>query len=207
MGNKPSAPQPVISNIETAPTTTAPAPEIVVCDANCQQQKKLTSLRTALDSATANRVSDPETYQKARVNYYTALEGPGWLDKERERISQEEVGPEIIKLTDKYNSLVNEKKSQSMFVGLIDVFKTENEQNKQELKYAYDQTSQNLDKKITTDRTNELGNISISFSYYPLLFKILIGILIVIIIVKLYKRFVPEIPSTTTAIGGKRLPH
>jgi hypothetical protein len=217
MGNRPSAPPPPPPQItQVIPTTASPTPvspppppPIPVCDANCQRQKELTNLRTALDRATANKVSDPETYQKARVSYYTTLEGQGWLDKERTRIGEEEVGPLADQLNQKYKSLIDEKKSQSTFLGLLDVLKSEKEQNQEELKYIYDETAQNQTNRITIDRTNELGGETIIDpigSYYPLMFQILLAILSVIILYLLYKRFVPSSP-TPMAVGGKRVPH
>jgi len=215
MGNTPSAPPPPPPQVTptTTPSVTVsppPPPPIPVCDANCQKQKELTALRTALDIATANKVSDPETYQKARINYYTKLEGQGWLDKERTRIGEEEVGPLAEQLNQKYQSLVEEKKNQSNFLGLLDVLKSEKQQNEQELKYIYDQTAQNEDKRVTIDRTNELGGQTIIDpigSYYPLMFQILLAILSIIILVLLYKRFVPTVEPTPMAVGGKRVPH
>jgi hypothetical protein len=216
MGNTPSAPPPpqvtptVPTTIPSVTVSPPPPPPIPVCDANCQKQKELTALRTALDIATANKVSDPETYQKARINYYTKLEGQGWLDKERTRIGEEEVGPLAEQLNQKYQSLVEEKKNQSNFLGLLDVLKSEKQQNEQELKYIYDQTAQNEDKRVTIDRTNELGGQTIIDpigSYYPLMFQILLAILSIIILVLLYKRFVPTVEPTPMAVGGKRVPH
>lgn len=214
MGNKPSLltgiPQGVsqaVSNVLPAGMT-PPPPTIPVCDANCQRQKELTALKTALDSATANKISDPETYQKARIAYYTKLEGQDWLTKERTRIGEEEVAPLANQLSEKYKSLIDEKKSQSSFLGLLDVLKAENEQNKEELKYIYDQTAQNTDLKNTMDRKNELGGntlIDVIGSFYPLLFQVLIAILAIIILVLLYRRFVPT--TTPVPVGGKRLPH
>lgn len=222
MGNKPSLPpvppkvsqlvSRVVPTVQAATTISAPSvpapPPIPVCDANCQREKELTALRTALDMATANRVSDPETYQKARIAYYTKLEGQDWLTKERTRIGQEEVGPLANQLSEKYKSLIDEKKSQSSFLGLLDVLKTETEQNKEELKYIYDQTAQNLDVKSTVDRKNELGGntlIDVMGSFYPLLFQFLIAVLGIIILVLLYRRFVPSV--SPVPVGGKRLPH
>lgn len=223
MGNKPSLPPvpqqvtrliqntPNTQSIVTAPTQVSPPPPpIPVCDANCQRQKELTALRTALDMATANKISDPETYQKARINYYTKLEGQGWLDKERTRIGEEEVGPLANQLSEKYKALLDEKKSQSSFLGLLDVLKTEDQQNKEELNYIYDQTAQNVDLKNTVDRTNEIGGnttIDVMGSFYPLVFQILIAILGIIILVLLYRKFIPIITPTPVSVGGKRLLH
>lgn len=222
MGNKPSAPpppppppasiirqQPVINSVVSQSVTAPPPPPIPVCDANCQREKEITALRTALDIATANKISDPETYQKARIAYYTKVEGQGWLDKERTRIGGEEVGPLVTQINEKYKSLLDEKKNQSSFLGLLDVLKTENQQNKEELKYIYDQSAQNNDKRVTIDRTNELGGntvINPIGAFYPLLFQILLGVLSLIIIGLLYKKFVPSV-SSPVPVGGKRLPH
>lgn len=216
MGNKPSAPPPppqiipTVPNTNTVPVSPPPPPPIPVCDANCQKQKELTALRTALDMATANKVSDPESYQKARIAYYTRLEGQDWLDKERTRIGEEEVGPLAEQLNEKYKTLTEEKKNQSMFLGLLDVLTTEKQQTQNELKYIYDQTAQNTNKQVTVDRINELGGntlIDPIGAYYPLMFQILIAVLSIIIVVLLYKRFVPVIYPTPMAVGGKRVPH
>lgn len=209
MGNTPSAPSPQVTTAPPPQVTTPPPPPTAVCDANCQRQKELTNLRTALDTATANKTSDPETYQKARIAYYTTLEGQGWLDKERMRIGEEEVGPLVTQINEKYKTLVEEKKSQSTFLGLLDVLTAEKQQNQEELKYIYDQTAQTINKQITTDRTNELGgNTTIDpiGAYYPLIFQILLAILSIIIIVLLYRRFIPS-SSTSMSVGGKRVPH
>lgn len=224
MGNKPSLPPipqqvtrlfqnaPNIQSIVTAPTqvSSPPPPPIPVCDANCERQKRLTALKQQLDIATANRVSDPEAYQRARLYYYSVLEGPEWWNKEKERIGLEEVGPAVSQLNEKYQSLINEKKNQASFLGLLDVLRAENDQNKQELKYIYDQTAQNTDIKNTVDRMNELGgttSIDPIGSFYPLLFQALIAILSIIILVLLYRRFVPPITTPSVPVGGKRLPH
>jgi hypothetical protein len=201
-----SIPTPTVSNIETAPVQAA-APVIPVCDATCQREKKLQGLKFALDSATANKVSDPETYQKARIAYYTELEGQGWLDKERERIGQEEVGPEVIKLSDKYRALIEQKGSQSMFLSLIDVLKSEEEQNKQDIKYVYDQTAQNKDNLTTTNRINELGQVDFISTIYPTLLYGLMVIIGIIIVYKLFRFFVPMVTGRVVPVGGKRLPH
>ena len=105
--------------------------------------------------------------------------------------------------------MLDEKKNQSSFLGLLDVLKTENQQNKEELKYIYDQSAQNNDKRVTIDRTNELGGntvINPIGAFYPLLFQILLGVLSLIIIGLLYKKFVPSV-SSPVPVGGKRLPH
>ena len=220
MGNKPSSPPPPPTpvtaprivqappRIESAPVQAA-APVIPVCDAACQREKKLQGLKLALDAATANKVSNPQEYQKARTAYYVELEGQGWLDKERERIGQEEVGPEVTKITDKYKSLLDQQTNQGTFLGLLDVLKSEEEQNKEDLKYIYDQTAQTADKQTLYNRTAELGQVKYNTmnDYFPLIYKVLIGILSLIIIVKIVNVYILPNFSQTPQVAGKRLPH
>ena len=70
MGNQPSASAP------KTPTTSQPP---LVCDLNCQKEKDLALLKTKLDDAEKTKDTDPDGYSKARIAYYTLLNGQGWL--------------------------------------------------------------------------------------------------------------------------------
>jgi hypothetical protein len=83
MGNQPSAPP----SAPPSPSPPLPPP----CDPNCQKQKDLALLKVALDTATENQDQDPAGYEKARIAYYTLLNGQGWLNTEKQRIATEDV--------------------------------------------------------------------------------------------------------------------
>ena len=46
-------------------------------------------------AAAANRDADPETYEGARIRYFTLKNGPGWLEQEKTRINDTKLQPTI----------------------------------------------------------------------------------------------------------------
>ena len=70
---------------------------------DCQKQKQLDGLKVALDTATLNKDSDPIAYEKARVAYYTLLEGNTWLATEKDSIAKQDIEPVLTQYTNTYN--------------------------------------------------------------------------------------------------------
>ena len=87
MGNQPSSPTPAPPSASPPSIPPLPPP----CDLQCQKEKQLVLLKQNLDAA--NKQSDPEGYEKARIAYFTLLNGPGWLAQEKQRIAKQEVEP------------------------------------------------------------------------------------------------------------------
>ena len=92
MGNKQSVP--LHENFEAIP----------VCDLKCQKQKQLDGLESAMKAA---EKTDPESYEKARIQYYTLKEGQGWLEQEKRKLAEKEIEPVLKGLDSKYQELKN----------------------------------------------------------------------------------------------------
>ena len=170
MGNKQSAPA-------TAPTkaerVTGPPPLDPPCDLECEKRKKLKLLKDAFDKAEANKDKDPEAYNKARIAYFTLLHGQGWLNTEKQRIAKENVQPIVGDFNKIYNSLKEQKQSQSMFSNLATMLEQDDspELNKQ--------MSKEKDKARVLDRLNELNvgtpvTMPVATSYWDYLWDSLI---------------------------------
>lgn len=56
-------------------------------------------------AAAANRDTDPDTYQGARIRYMTLKNGPAWLQQEKERISENKLEPTIDKYRQQFKTL------------------------------------------------------------------------------------------------------
>jgi hypothetical protein len=118
MGNQPSAPAP-----PNTPPPPPPPPPVPICDAECLREKQLADLKSVLDST--DQFTDPEKYEQARIAYYTALNGQGWLANERERIAKEEIEPTLSEFSSKYKTLQDEAKSQKVFTNLASALKAQ----------------------------------------------------------------------------------
>jgi len=181
MGNSPSAP----SAAPSAPPPPPPPPLPPVCDLNCQRQKDLAVLKTALDNS--NKTTDPAGYNKARVAYYTLLEGPGWLDKERKTLAENEVLPILNKFNSQFESLKKEEESNKMFVNLADSLRAQSKEDDYDSQYLKRVLEAEKDKAGVESRTNEL-NFN-SDSYLPLLLDGLIALLLIGVAVLLIMKF------------------
>jgi len=170
MGNQPSAPAP------SAPPVPPPPPP---CDPDCQKQKNLVLLKTALDNI--DETQDPEGYAKARIAYFTLLNGQGWLNTEKQRIATEEVKPVLDDYRTQYNSLKREKQSQSIFTNLSNALTAQESVDSADNAFLKKQMASEKDKADVMNRLNELTNSTSENSqgYIPLIIDILIGILIV----------------------------
>jgi hypothetical protein len=175
MGNQPSAPPP--------PSSPPPPPIPPPCDLNCQKQKDLALLKSALDTATENQDQDPAGYEKARIAYYTLLNGQGWLNTEKQRIATDEVQPALNKYRTQYNSLKGEKQSQSIFTNLSNALIAQEGADTVDNSFLKKQLAIERDRVDVINRMNDLligtPESPQSGSYIPLIIDIIIGILII----------------------------
>lgn len=202
MGNQPSAPSPPPS------TPNAPPPLAPVCDANCQRQKKLDGLKAALDAKTATRDTDPEGYEQARIAYMTELKGQGWLATEKQNIAKNEVEPVLSSYQNRYQTLKNDTKNQGVFVNLMNMLKSDEKGNEEDLKYLTKKQRTEADKANTLNRLNELNASSPSDSNPPYLIPVVVSVVLIVIAIAIvgitYQKY--KTPTTSTVmVAGKRL--
>jgi uncharacterized protein (UPF0335 family) len=178
MGNAQPLPQ--------RPNETPPAPLPPVCDLECQRKKDLAILTKNLDDATATIHTDPSKYIRARNAYYTFVEGPGWIDGERQKLAKEEVEPILKQYSNKFESLKNEEESQKIFVNLAEAIRSKQDNSGYDEQYLKRVLHLQKDKADSTDRLNELN--SEFGSYLPYLIDFLsIGLFIFAIVIALTK--------------------
>jgi len=132
----------------------------IICDLDCQKDKDLVLLKTALDNAEVNKQKDPVTYDKARIAYYTLLNGPGWLQGEKQRIAREDVAPVTVSYTTRFNALKDEKQSQSTFVSLADNLKAQQSADKMNNTFLDKAFNKEKDKADVLNRLQQFGGSS-----------------------------------------------
>jgi hypothetical protein len=197
MGNQPSAPSP-------PPQTNPPPPIPPVCDANCQRQKKLSGLKAALDAKTATRDSDPEGYEQARIAYFTELNGQGWLATEKQNIAKNEIEPVLSSYQARYQSLVQDTKNQGVFVNLMNMLKSDEQNDEEDLNFLKKKERSEKDKANTLNRLTELNSLEPTQSYFPTIIDVALAILGIFILYMAYKKFTtPSVPTVMAA--GKRV--
>ena len=156
MGNQQSAPPPP----QPQPTPQAPPPPPIppVCDADCQRQKLLSALKTTLDQKEETQDTDPEGYEQARIAYYTALNGQGWLTDEKNRIASDEIQPVVTNYTNQYNELTNQLKTNQVFSNLASSLEAEQKEDEEDLQFLKKQFSKEKDQVDVLNRLTAIGN-------------------------------------------------
>jgi len=212
MGNQQSAPP---LPAPSAPPA-APAPPIPpVCDPACQRQKQLDGLKLTLDQKEETQDTDPEGYEQARIAYYTALNGQGWLTEEQNRIANDEVSPIVTEYTTQFNSLNDQIKTNQVFANLASSLQAEQTEDEGDLRFLKKQFQKEKDQADILDRLTVLTNSptqTSSSNYLPILADLGIVFLGLFIVYMLYTKFsvikgyFVSQPSVVP-IGGKRLPH
>ena len=153
MGNQPSAPPP-----SAPPPPPPPAPPIPAeCDMDCQRNKRLADLKTALNLATENKDTDPEAYERARIAYNTQLQGQGWLVGEKQRIAKQEVEPTLTKYNSQYGSLKAQQQTQGVFKTLEDALTAQVGADEESNMFLKKQQMMERDAALRLDRLNQLG--------------------------------------------------
>lgn len=201
MGNQPSAPQ--------APSSKPPAPA-PVCDAECQKQKNLAGLKLTLDQKAETRDTDPNGYEQARIAYYTAVNGPGWLQKEKDRIAKKEIEPVISGYVNRYNELTKQNESNKTFVGMANAIKYQEATDEEETNFLNKQYQKAKDKQVVLDRLQILNQKPVTtyveYSGWTTLLYVLIAVLIIYIGYKFFtrpKKILPNSMETTTVSTWK----
>jgi hypothetical protein len=202
MGNQQSSPPPPPSPPPSPPPPPPPPPP---CDLDCQKQKDLALLKTALDTATDNQDEDPEGYEQARIAYYTLLNGQGWLNTEKQRIATQEVQPVVSSYNTRYNALKGEKQSQSVFLNLADNLKAQENSDKENNAFLKKELTSEKDKADVLSRLNELTSgtpyTASSPSQYISIFVDLIIVFLIVVVVYLgYTKFLVPKQSILSSV-------
>lgn len=120
--------------------------EVAIFDRKLGEARKVRDAFQRLQDAENARDQAPDAYQKARVDYYTLVNGPSWVNGETQRIARSEVDPVVQRYRNEYVSLntqlSNQVKAYDTMVGIKDkVFRV-----KDDLTYSADLLVGQVDK-------------------------------------------------------------
>lgn len=72
-------------------------------------------------AALANKDSDPDTYNGARIRYMTLRNGPAWLQQEKQRVADNSIEPTVDRYRQQFSTLSSQASAQR---GLVDSIST-----------------------------------------------------------------------------------
>jgi hypothetical protein len=124
-----------------------------------EEQLKARAFKAFQDAA-RNKDSDPETFEAARMRYYTLSKGPAWLTQEKQKITSEKLDPILNEYRDMYTSLSSEADVQRAYTDSIEGIRNKQSDIKssaqQQTSYFQKLLDQEKQKKSAFDRFVEL---------------------------------------------------
>lgn len=124
-----------------------------------EEQLKARAFKAFQDAA-RNKDSDPETFEAARMRYYTLSKGPAWLTQEKQKITSEKLDPILNEYRDMYTSLSSEADVQRAYTDSIEGIRNKQAEIKssaqQQTSYFQKLLDQEKQKKSAFDRFVEL---------------------------------------------------
>lgn len=155
----------------------------------------------ALQSAENVRDQAPEAYQKARMDYYTTLNGEGWLDQERERISKSEVEPKVQSYANTYTDLTNRLDKQQQTYDIVVGVKDKMLSMKDDFQYTtrtFAKQIEELKSQINIERKKRSDEQQSVYSWLDAIFNVLIIIITITAIVLVIRKLINRQRQTYT---------
>jgi hypothetical protein len=138
------------------------------------EKEKQKQLKEALDYMNS---APPESYEQARIHYYTLKEGQGWLRTEKERLANNEVDPILAKVTAQFEALNKRPQYQEPINEIGDEAET---------RYLHRRFMKDQDKARVANRLNSLGVTQTTESWIPYILdfvSVIIGLLCVYLLI------------------------
>lgn len=150
-----------------------------VCDIQCQRDKQLKQLNSAMVAAIQNKDTNPEAYEKAKVDYYTVKEGQGWLSKDKEDKANQAVQPILDSYQTKFDKMKDDIKYQTMRLQAKQDALNSQVGDEDEVRFIQSQIEKEREAASVYRRTKELEGLPVDvYAWLPSFLDFLLSITI-----------------------------
>lgn len=160
---------------------------MAACDVQCQRDKQLKQLSSAMVTAIQNKEKNPEAYERARTAYYTVKEGQGWLSKDNEEKANQQVQP----ILDSYQSKFDKMKQDMIYQSVAAQAKQDaigsQVGDEDEVRFIHSQIEKEREAASVYQRTKELEGLPVDvYSWLPSFLDLLLGISILYLVYQIF---------------------
>jgi hypothetical protein len=160
---------------------------MAACDIQCQRDKQLKQLSSAMVTAIQNKEKDPEGYERARTAYYTVKEGQGWLSKDKEEKANQEVHP----ILDSYQSKFDKMKQDMIYQSVAAQAKQDalgsQVGDEDEVRFIKSEIEKEREEASVYQRNKELSGLPVDvYSWLPSFLDLLLGISILYLVYQIF---------------------
>jgi uncharacterized protein YaaR (DUF327 family) len=160
---------------------------MAACDIQCQRDKQLKQLSSAMVTAIQNKEKDPEAYEKARTAYYTVKEGQGWLSKENEEKANQQVQPILDSYQSKFDKMKQDMIYQTVAMQAKKDALTSQVGDEEELRFIQAQIEKEREDASIYQRTKELQGLPVDiYSWLPSFLDLLLGLSVLYLVYQIF---------------------
>jgi hypothetical protein len=158
-----------------------------VCDFDCQKNKKLKVLSSAMVTAIQNKEKDPQAYERARTAYYTFKDGQGWVHQEKEKKANETVLP----ILDSYQKRFDKMKQDMVYQAAVAQAKQDalNSQvgDEDEVRFIHSEIEKEREQASVYKRMQELAYVPVDvYAWLPSFLDLVLGFMILFLAYQLF---------------------
>ena len=152
-------------------------------------------LFTALQTAENARDTAPDAYQAARTAYYTLVNGPTWVEQEKNRIANVEAQPIVNGYVARYNDIQAKKNQQQSTIEVVNGVRDKILTVKDDLVFSVSTFQKQIDdikNQINKNRVKQAQTIAATSSWVDTFLNWVIALVTLIAIVLLGRRFMTK---------------
>jgi len=160
---------------------------MAACDIQCQRDKQLKQLSSAMVTAIQNKEKDPEGYERARTAYYTVKEGQGWLSKDKEDKANQEVQPILDSYQSKFDKMKEDMIYQTVAAQAKQDVLSSQVGDEDEVRFIHSQIQKEREEASVYRRTKELEGLPVDvYSWLPSFLDLLLGITVLYLVYQIF---------------------
>lgn len=164
------------------------------CGPDCLKEKKLKALKAAMDANPKNK--------QAKIDYYTALNGPEWLSSRKQGLAKKHVEPVLTGYRSQFDGLNTQLRSQSQFADIAQSLKSDGGLPYLEKDYEAEKSKADVLNRLWQLSGKPNTHVTDFFGLFLNILILLLGIGAAWIVYSKYKKYTSPPPSF---IGGNRL--
>jgi hypothetical protein len=160
---------------------------MAACDIQCQRDRQLKQLSSAMVTAIQNKEKDPEAYERARTAYYTVKEGQGWLSKDNEEKANQQVQPILDSYQSKFDKMKEDMIYQTVAAQAKQDVMNSHVGDEEDVRFIHSQIEKEREEASVYQRTKELERLPVDvYSWLPSFLDLLLGISILYLVYQVF---------------------
>jgi hypothetical protein len=173
---------------------------LAIAVSKIDKQERVNTAFEKLQEAENVRDQAPDSYEKARVAYYTLTKGDTWLDDEKQRVSDTEAGPVVKRYLDSFLDVADRSKQQQQTIDAITNVKDNVLSVADDMRFsvaAFEKQLTEIKNRMEVDKKKKTLEAASISSWLDLIMNILIALVTCVAIFFVARAVINRVRSST----------